>query len=228
MTNEDITQRIKLLIQEKGLSQAEFSKQIRIDASNFSKHMSGKLPVNDSLLNKIVVNMGISKEWLVSGLGPQSYAESMNLIKTLSVAPDAIHNSQQQGAKVYDIDVTAGPLSRERMFSSDYVIGSIDIPYVRPDSHIVKVSGDSMKPVLCDGDYIAIREIKNTGIIFWGHIYVILLDDYRMVKYIRKHNDPKWIILRSENTEYDDIEIPKNEIRDLFIVENIIRIDSRL
>ena len=85
-----------------------------------------------------------------------------------------------------------------------------------------------MKPVINNGDMIANREIKNPQLIFWGQIYVILLEDYRMVKYIRKHDNPDRVILRSENKEYDDIEIEKKEICDLFIVENIIRIDSRI
>jgi len=41
-------------------------------------------------------------------------------------------------------------------------------------------------------------------------------------------DNPDRVILRSENKEYDDIEIEKKEICDLFIVENIIRIDSRI
>ena len=41
-----------------------------------------------------------------------------------------------------------------------------------------------MQPVICNGDMVAIREVKNPNLIFWGQIYVVLLDDYRMVKYI--------------------------------------------
>lgn len=46
------------------------------------------------------------------------------------------------------------------MFTEDLVIGSIDVPFINPDCSIVKVSGDSMKPVINNGDMIAIREIK--------------------------------------------------------------------
>ena len=85
-----------------------------------------------------------------------------------------------------------------------------------------------MTPVIGKGALIAIREIRNKNLIFWGHIYVVLLDDYRMVKYIRRHSDPSQVILRSENQQYDDIEVAKSDIRDLFLVENIIRIDNRI
>ena len=85
-----------------------------------------------------------------------------------------------------------------------------------------------MQPVICCGDMVAIREVRNLDLIFWGQIYVVLLDDYRMVKYVRKHQDPSMVILRSANKEYDDIEVRKSDIRDLFVVEHIIRFDSRM
>lgn len=218
--------RIRELIQEMEISQNEFADRIGTDRSNFSKHMNGKLAISDSLLNKIVVNLGISKEWLKSGEG-EKYPMPIHNAR-ISLPTNAIHTDVLKGAKVYDIDVTAGPVGRSLIFSTENLIGSIDVPFINKESSIVRVSGDSMQPVICNGDMVAIRKVKNLDLIFWGQIYVILLEDYRMVKYIRKHNDRNMVILRSANPEYDDIEIQKSEIRDLFIVENIIRFDSRM
>lgn len=236
MSNDDKIIRIKALIDDLGITQSEFAKRIAIDASNFSKHLTGKLPVSDSLINKIVVELGVSKEWLCSGNGSMYTSTGStatgndvhNHIRTLTLPSGAIVPEVRNGAKVYGLDVTAGNLGRDRMFTDDLVIGTIDVPFINPDCSIVKVSGDSMKPVINNGDMIAIREIKNPNLIFWGQIYVVLLEDYRMVKYVRKHENPNLVILRSENKEYDDIEIEKRDICDLFIVENIIRIDNRI
>ena len=231
MENEAKIERIKTLMENFGVTQSEFAKRISIDASNFSKHLTGKLPVSDSLINRIVADLGVSKEWLCTGKGYMfrpSDNDAHSHIRALTLPSEAIIPEARNGAKVYGLDVTAGNLARDRMFTEDLVIGSIDVPFINPDCSIVKVSGDSMKPVINNGDMIAIREIKNPQLIFWGQIYVILLEDYRMVKYIRKHDNPDRVILRSENKEYDDIEIEKKEICDLFIVENIIRIDSRI
>ena len=220
--------RIKWLMNNLGLSQTAFAERIGIDGSNFSKHLKGKLPISDNLLNKIVVAVGASKKWLLTGEGEMwnTTGNTENGISTITV--DAIHPNTTAGAKIYDIDVTAGDIARERMFANEHIIGSINIPTVHPDCCIVRVSGDSMSPVIGNGDLIAIREIRNKNLIFWGHIYVIVLDDYRMVKYIRRHPDPSQVILRSENPQYDDIEVAKSDIRDLFLVENIIRIDRRI
>ena len=85
-----------------------------------------------------------------------------------------------------------------------------------------------MNPVICNGDFIAVRELTNMSQIFWGHIYVVVLDDYRMVKYLRKHPDQDKVILRSENPRYDDMEVYRSDIKELLVVQNILHIDTRL
>ncbi len=230
MDNQSKIERIKQLIEEVNMNQSEFAQKIGLDASNLSKYMTGKLPIGENLINKMVANLGVSKEWLTHGIGSMFAPvihDAHNHIRTVTLPSEAITQAHN-GAKVYSLDVTAGNLARDRMFTEELVIGSIDVPSINPDCSIVKVSGDSMKPIINNGDMIAIREIRNPNLIFWGQIYVVLLEDYRMVKYVRKHANPDKVILRSENSAYDDIEIEKRDICDLFIVENIIHIDNRI
>ncbi len=228
MSNEELIGRIRELIRILQVTQNEFADRIKTDRSNFSKHVNGKLPINESLINKIVVGLGVSKEWLENGRGNIFYMTPMSHNATVSLPISAIRNDVPSGARVYDVDVTAGSMGRSMMFSDDRLIGTINMPFISPDCSVVRVSGDSMQPVICNGDMVAVREVHNLDLIFWGQIYVVLLEDYRMVKYIRKHSDPAMVILRSANSEYDDIEIRKSEIRDLYIVEHIIRFDSRI
>ena len=228
MTNDVLIGRVRELIRNLQITQNEYAAPIKTDRSNISQHVNGKLPINDSLVNIIVVGLGVSKEWLLSGTGNIFYMTPPQHSKAISLPASAICTDVRKGAKVYDVDVTAGSMGRSMMFSSDRLIGAIDVPFISPDSSIVRVSGDSMQPVICCGDMVAIREVRNLDLIFWGQIYVVLLDDYRMVKYIRKHSDPSMVILRSANKEYDDIEVRKSDIRDLFVVEHIIRFDSRM
>ncbi|MDE6448959.1 MAG: S24 family peptidase, partial [Muribaculaceae bacterium] len=92
---------------------------------------------------------------------------------------------------------------------------------------IVRVSGDSMKPAISNGSFIAIRPVSATGLVFWGQIYVVVTDNYRMVKYLRRHPDPAYVVLHSDNPDYDDIEMPRDEIQALYIVETVINYDRR-
>ena len=67
MDNCEIIDRVKYIIREMGLTQGEFARRIGVDSSNMSKYLNGKLPLNDSLINRIVVNLGLSKDWITTG-----------------------------------------------------------------------------------------------------------------------------------------------------------------
>ena len=226
MTNEEIKIRIKYLIHELRLTQGEFAEKIGCDQSNLSKHLNGKLPISEALINKIVINLGVSKSWLKDGLDVPFPKYSSGMVPELLI--DESEMKSMKGTPVYDIDVTAGSLSRPMMFADEHIVGAVNMPNISQDCRIVRVSGDSMNPVICNGDFIAVRELTNMSQIFWGHIYVVVLDDYRMVKYLRKHPDQDKVILRSENPRYDDMEVYRSDIKELLVVQNILHIDTRL
>ena len=67
MENHERIERIKYLIKELNLKQRDFAERIGVDTSNLSKYLNGKLPINDSFVNRLVVNLGVSKQWVMQG-----------------------------------------------------------------------------------------------------------------------------------------------------------------
>lgn len=191
----------------------------------------------------------ISLHWLLTGEGNMIANENIN--NTINT-PDEFHQNitgdpereerllsaeisstnptGRRGALVYDIDATCGMMSRPIDFVNEKIIGVVDLPEIKETSPIIRANGDSMEPVIFDGDRIVIREIFNWSNIFYGQIYMIVLDEYRMIKYIRKCEDDEenYVILRSKNKEYDDIKLPRKDIRKLFVVENILSVKTQL
>lgn len=218
-----------------GITQAQFGQRINVNAANLSKHLSGKLPITTGLINRIALDFGVNRTWLVDGSGtPYAKPEADHALllgsHDLSPVPtDDEHPSASRGIPVYDIDVTAGFGELNRMFTADRLTGMVDLPQLGSNHNvrIVRVSGDSMEPMIDNGGYIAVREVQSKTI-FWGQIYVVILEDYRMVKVLRRHHDPSKIILHSVNTNYDDIEIDRDEIIGLYLVEGIINYRQRL
>jgi phage repressor protein C with HTH and peptisase S24 domain len=223
MATENIISRIRYLIHEQKCTQTEFADRIDCDPSNLSKYLKGRLPVNDSLLNKIVINLGVSKAWLKDGTDVP-YSKHPDHTPSVVVGENAL--TTVKGTPIYDIDVTAGDLPRAQMFTDEHIIGAVNIPGIPLDSRIVRVSGDSMQPVIGNGDFIVVHELPNISQIAWGQIYVVILDDYRLVKYVRKHNDAQKVILRSQNPNYDDIIVRRHDIKEMMIVQNILHISS--
>lgn len=227
MDNQGIINRIRYLLEHSpaSLTQAEMARRIGMDPSNFSKHLSGKLPISRSLVNRIVVELGISKNWLEKGEGmPFEKRSNPEVVEYDEVR---LFKQPYRGIPVYDIDVTAGCRPLERMLTDDQVKGYVDLPRMNPDSILVRVSGDSMEPRIMDGGFIAIRPVKSSSTIFWGQIYLVMLSDYRMVKVLRRHpTDRSMVILHSENPLYDDMDVPRDEIEALFLVETILNIKN--
>lgn len=219
--NAEIIARIKYLMKEMGVRQVQFAQRIGVDTSNLSKYLNGHMPLSDSLLNRIVVNLGVNKQWLLDGT-------DLPFAKTSGVVSSEVQD-EAAGTPVYDVDATAGMTSgRNELFANENIVGWVNLPNMSRDCRIVRVSGDSMAPVIMDGDFIAVREMSNPDQIYWGQIYVVQLDDFRLVKYVRRHSDPNMVVLRSENPNYDDMDVRRSDIHGMLLVQHVLHLNTRI
>ena len=217
-------ERIRYLIVIMHQTQRSFAHLIGLNPTNLSKILNGRTPVTTGIINRILVNTGVSRVWLTDGVGvpfPQGTGHEPDVVDESPVRMDFT----PEGAPVYDIDVTAGaePLARE--FTSDRIIGWLNMPNLTAATPVVRVSGDSMAPRIQNGSFIQIRSVSLDSPLYWGATYVIVLDDFRMVKVVRRNPDPSMVTLHSINTEYDDMEIDRSLIRALFIVQSVFNFD---
>ena len=216
-----ITDRIRYLIGLSRLSQAKFAQRLGMDPANLSKVLSGALKMSDVFLNRVVVELGVSKRWLTTGEGVP-YEKNAEATLPVVESHAGLSRVRNNGVPVYDIDVTAGFSELSHMFTQENIIGFMNLPKLDSSCVMVRVSGNSMVPVIDDGGMIAIHPVQRTDIINWGQIYVVILEDYRVVKYIRRHQNPDKVILRSANPDYDDMEIDRADILGLYAVEAVV------
>ena len=212
-----ITDRIRYLISLSRSNQARFAQHSGIDPGYLSRVLTGKQEASEGFINRLVVNLGVSKEWLMTG-------HDVPFPRQQPEVP--AHTGVHAGAPVYDIDVTAGCIPLSRMFTEERIVGYCNLPGVDPAYPLVRVAGDSMQPKITPGSYISIRNVNASGAISWGQIYVVVLEDYRLVKFVRRHKDPEMVVLHSANPEYDDMEIRRSDIVALYLVEAIINYDQ--
>lgn len=217
-----INERVRYLIARMRKTQQQFATLIGIDGPNLSRILNGRTPFSDAMINRIVVNLGVSKEWLVNGTDVPFPKNMVREIEVYDNVPTARLSRQADGTPVYDVDVTAGFDSWSSMFTDDRIIGYLNLPQLNPDNVIVPVVGESMAPKIPDGALISIRPLKADAPIFWGQTYLVFLEDYRMVKVLRKHHDDNKVILHSYNPDYDDMEVNRSSIKSLFMVDAII------
>lgn len=213
--------RLKYLVDLSHKSQAKFAAMLNLDPSSLSRLLSGKMPITEQFINRVVVNLGISKDWFANGEGvPFPKNDPM---AHLGGGERMLMRPQPKGAPVYDIDATAGPTPVSNMFTRENILGYIDLPQVSPANPIIRVSGDSMAPKIPNGSFISIRQINDTSVIVWGATYLVQLEDYRLVKVVRPcPGNSKKVLLHSENALYDDIEVSRDSIEKLFLVEAVL------
>lgn len=223
----DIKDRFDAFIQYKRLSRRKFQEKIAVSNSyiqNISKGISGEV------LNRIAIQFpDLNIEWLKTGVGNMLISEEREE-KTISIHQANIKEATRKGALIYDIDGTCGASGRDIEFVDEKVIGSIDAPEINPNSKIIFATGDSMQPLIYSGDRVVIRRVESWNYFNYGQVYLIITSEYRFIKRVRRHpkDDENLIILRSENSEFDDIDLPRKEIIHLFVVENILSIKNIL
>lgn len=222
---DGVKERLLSFIKDIGIEKSVFERTVGLSNGFIDK-------VTDNVRSKSLTAISnaypqLNIDWVKTGVGEPTIPIQDKVVQVYS---DDIKEDVYTGTLVYDVDATCGTDVRNIDFTDDNIIGSVDLPEISKSSRIIRANGDSMEPKIHDGNRIVIREIMSWDDIFYGQIYLIIMDEYRMIKYIRKyeHDEENFIILRSENKEYDDIKLHKSKIRKLFIVENILSVKNQL
>lgn len=222
---DGVKERLLSFIKDIGIEKSVFERTVGLSNGFVDK-------VTDNIRSKSLAAIAnaypqLNMDWIKTGEGSPIIPIQD---KAIQVYSSDIKEGVYAGTLVYDVDATCGTEVRDIDFTDDNIIGSVDLPEISKSSKIIRANGDSMEPKIYDGSRIVIREIMNWSDIFYGQIYLIVMDEYRMIKYIRRYeqDEDNYIILRSENKEYDDIKLNKKKIRKLFIVENILYVKTQI
>lgn len=103
-----------------------------------------------------------------------------------------------------------------------------DVEYIRvvgmpKTAFFCDAKGDSMAPLISNGDIVGMYEIPLSSYIPLGEIYGIETDEITTIKRLRKGNSPDTYILEPLNKEYDADEINKKDIVRIFKVTGCIK-----
>jgi phage repressor protein C with HTH and peptisase S24 domain len=85
--------------------------------------------------------------------------------------------------------------------------------------------GHSMYPEISNGDKVAYKFLKDWSFFYYGMKYLIITDEQRMVKYIKKHSQKGFLLLESRNSDYEPIDMPIKSIKYILQVRYIGKIE---
>lgn len=217
-----VIERVAELIKELGLTPNAFAKEVGLGSSNLSRKLKGSTPFTIKDFVKICDSIGVNREWLETGEG-EKRTYSLGFDKdSLNRSIDKAFTQCAHGDDAkpfYDLDFTLG--FSEMYNDSPYTPTKyISVPGYEKTDFWCRTSGDSMKPLISNGDIIALKQILDWNeFLPMNEVYAIMTtNDLRTVKIIRKGSDDEHFTLHAINEEYEDQEIKKSAITKVFKV----------
>lgn len=148
----------------------------------------------------------VSLDWLITGEGSMTLSES---------------GCDEQTRPRIPMTVAAGTLNGFGDAVLSHQCEQIPVVKMLPDyDYTMIVKGDSMEPKFEGGDEIAIKRVSS--IIEWGKAYVLDTRDGAILKRLYDAGDKYRCV--SYNSEYSDIEVPKDDVFGVYRVVGLIRI----
>jgi transcriptional regulator with XRE-family HTH domain len=198
-----MNERIKRLRKEHKLSQVKFADMLGITQSVVSLMESGHSNVSVDVLRKLSEQFGVSVDWLV--YGKDNY---VRLSRENSFIP------------LINVEAKAGYIENHIDDSFMEKLDLYKIPgFEKGDHRIFEVEGDSMVPTIMPRDWIICR---GTGLdnLIEGSLCVIVTGNDIVVKRVYKDREnPKVVILKSDNSDYNDMSIRTQDIAQLWAVQ---------
>jgi phage repressor protein C with HTH and peptisase S24 domain len=194
-----------------------------------TQEVADKLDISSSLLYKLYNGERIPQDDVVKKIGQliekdnphanNEVQEEKAVYKYKSVEIDTTGK-----VPYYDIDVTAGNVQlfqENNQMPADYYTVPKEIQDV---DFCFKVRGDSMYDKILPGAIVFVKQIMDISVIEFGQVFIIITEEQRMVKYVRRHptRPDDMVLLRSHNNHYDDIDLPKEKITNLLLVKGYL------
>jgi phage repressor protein C with HTH and peptisase S24 domain len=205
---EEIIERLQMYLRQTGETKNSLALLAGLSPSNFNRKMNGGLPFTHKDFVKISGATGMSAAWIETGEG-----DMMEPKKSKATTNNA------DGRPFYDLDFALG-FSEYYNDLPEVPAKNISVPGYECADFWCRTSGDSMTPILSNGDIIALKEVKDWQVFLpTNEAYAVMTtNNMRTVKIVRQGHDDEHFILHAYNEEYADQEIAKASITKIFKV----------
>ena len=202
-----ISTRIKQIMKEKGMTQADLSKESGISKSTLSEWLNDKYEPKQNSIYILSETLGVNPTWLMG----------LDVDKENKLDISLIYNELKQPRQQKVYNFAEHELEEQRLeeeYNDDYlgqtaagapIEGQQPIPFIGATTVNLLVNGDSMEPNFHDGDIIKYHpqpELEN------GEIGVFAVNGGITMKKFRRNSD---IRLESLNKKYEDIIIKETD-----------------
>lgn len=220
LQNVRFKQMVKFLMEKNNINQNKFAENCGLTTQHLSNVQNGHKTIALKTLFAIAeVYPEINPDYVLKGTGTITQQNTLN-------EPPSDYLTKKK-LPVFDLDVQAGymPLFDD---VSSHPTGEIQFLGSETCDFAVKVHGESMSGKISNGGIVAVKEITDLDVIPYGHIFLIITEDLRTIKYIRKSTQGEDFLqlIPHNQTDFDAFEIHRSKIKKLYIVKKILNDES--
>ena len=246
-----LIERIYQLSDLKGDSIYKISKEINVSNGYFAKTKAKNGSVGSEIIEKIVSYYpDLNIEWLITGNGEILKSKSK---KNVLEKNEDINEDKPNVKKTHAIELAEKPtntgIEANNLGNAGIPLIPIDAmagfgtgavqvmhydtsKYVVPEfaelnvDFMIRVKGSSMVPKYNSGDLVACKKLVITDIFFqWNKVYVLDTEQGALIKRVKKGSRDNYILLISDNKNYDPFELHLSKIFAVALVVGVIRLE---
>lgn len=224
--------RISALLQHYGLSAYSLAAKLGYEGPQklYKLVQNKSKPGYETLMDILNRFPELRAEWLMRGEGPMVRDEEKSERSAPSTYPGipyavAVDASGEERISVWGIKAQSGyMLLRAQSQEAPDDLETISVPgYQGRTVRAFEVAGDSMQPIINQGDLVIATYTERLDLIQPKHAYVVITDELVTVKRLRgpvKKNEP--LELLSDNRYYDPFLVPQKDVREIWHVQALL------
>ena len=247
--------RIKQYIDYKGITNQNFEKQVGFSNGAFASQLKNNRTIGvDKLENILIAFPELNPEWLLTGNGEMIKTKSKENATFLNGGINGgVKGGEPNVKKRYAIELAEKPtntgIEANNLGNAGIPLIPIDAmagfgtgavqvmhydtsKYVVPEfaelnvDFMIRVKGSSMVPKYNSGDLVACKKLVITDIFFqWNKVYVLDTEQGALIKRVKKGSRDNYILLISDNKNYDPFELHLSKIFAVALVVGVIRLE---
>lgn len=240
--------RIEQIAKNENLTITAFERAIGASKGVLSRAIAHNTDIQAKWIRSVVDNFpAYSEEWLLTGNGsmlkPQNtlypdrsggknFVRDHHATYNLNSEVFSAEPSTDQPIPIYELGKN---ISLSKIFSDEsgkLRIGTLCLPDSPFCDGALKIRGDSMSPLLQNGDIIIFKKLKKITNIIWGQMYLLSFDldgeEYVSINYIHKSEKQGSVKLVSYNPNYAPKDIDILDIKALALIKVSIRYNTMM
>jgi len=187
--------------------------------------------VSDFSVSDIAKKLSISRD-MVYNLFKKEKLNEYYIEKLKANGIDLTANAMEpesqvkHGVPIYEVGSRIELVEIITKHKTDKIIGYIDTPQMRDSQLGIRINNDSKTSEFKRGSWIILREIKDKSVIEFDAPYLIITDEWMLIKYISEGNHKNHWVLKSNNNSNRGMEIPIDKIKHLLVITNCVAVNS--